>query len=203
MKLNRRNVPTLFLLAALPIQVAPPDSARTRFQIAAGTGQFALVARGCAGDILYVEDVVAFREISLAADYRPHPHARLGLKSHFLSFDKHNDPRFITDPETQPQGFDSYGKTYDPVWLANPYFQYEDRNMAIGIGFFLLSGTLPELVEQDRPGASFYLRAGPPAALLPATPWSFGSASASTPTCCSTRQCAWAASMEPANAAWG
>src|SRR5262245_53675887 len=78
----------LLLLGALPLHInlAPPDSTDTAVQLYGGLGQYALVSRGCEGQILR-KHAIPFQELGAGVEHRTASPLRLGIRSSYI-FDK-------------------------------------------------------------------------------------------------------------------
>jgi hypothetical protein len=77
-----RGLFTVFVLLfplAIDIPSPPSDSTRTRVALSGGNGGYALVGRGCEGQVLR-KDRVDFREAEIAIDHRLDEAIRLGVR---------------------------------------------------------------------------------------------------------------------------
>ncbi|MGH7494116.1 MAG: hypothetical protein ACREOO_17205 [bacterium] len=158
-----RHSSLLLLLGALPLQVnlAPPDSSKTAVQLYGGLGQYALVNRGCEGQVLS-KHAIPFQELSAGVEHRMASPLRLGIRS-----------SYIFDKEEVFTG----GSYYDPLREAyfsqtelvarenltfNPYFNLEWKPIGIGGGYFWSRSPLTggENFEDVDSPISAYLRLG-------------------------------------------
>ena len=134
----------MFLLA-LPLHYVPTDSAdgETSISASGGAGSYALVSRGCSGEILR-KDKTTFRESSLGVDHKfARNPLRIGLRY------GHVRDRIVTERFDSTSG-ESFIIVPTNISLFNPYIHFEGTIGALGIGFFHSSEALPSGEGYDR-----------------------------------------------------
>lgn len=124
----------LLLLGAMPIEVnfAPADSARTGVQFFGGVGQYALIRRGCEGEVLEQHEV-PFRELNAAIEHKFANPIKLGIRSSYL-FDKQKIEDYYFD---ETRGLQSATRFVSKENLVmNPYLNLDWKAFGIGGGYF-------------------------------------------------------------------
>ena len=137
MKLHLNHNCALILLCALPFEVdlTPPDSAETTVQFYGSVGQYALINRGCEGQVLD-QHAVPFQELSAGVEHRLDSSTRLGIRSSYI-FDQQEvfgdgiyyDP--VRDLYLSPSEF-----VTEENLTINPYLNLDAKPVGIGIGYF-------------------------------------------------------------------
>ncbi len=74
-----------FLLGVMPFGIIPVsnDSTEANFQLLGGAGQYALISRGCEGQVLE-KHKIPFKEYGAAIDYKTASPVRLGVNSAYI-----------------------------------------------------------------------------------------------------------------------
>ncbi len=161
MKRPLKSTLQFFLLAVvtLPVMVdAPKDTAHTQITIWSGFGQYALIRRGCSGEILD-EKGIGFQELG-AKWSRNCPTRETGILVHAARDHK----------ETGHDVFDStYGYSWQytyphrSTFALNPFVEFKSRYIAMGGGVLISnSGLPPEGASNRHFHPSFRLRLGNP-----------------------------------------
>ena len=85
MKFKTNHSLALLLLGALPLQVdlAPQDSSETAIQFYGGLGRYALINRGCDGQVLS-KHAMPFEELSAGIEHKLSPPLRVGVRSSYI-----------------------------------------------------------------------------------------------------------------------
>jgi hypothetical protein len=163
MKIGIRRGFALLLLGAMPFEInlAPEDSAETSVQLFGGVGQYALIRRGCEGEVLE-KHAVPFRELSAGVEHRTASPVSLGIRSSYI-FDKKNVLTGKTYYDPQHNLYLSRTEFVSTeILTVNPYLNLESKQIGIGGGYFWsrhpLTGS--ENVDDVELPFSAYLRLG-------------------------------------------
>ncbi len=153
----------LLLLGVLPLQVdlAPQDSGNTTVQLYGGLGQYALVNRGCEGQVLS-KHAIPFQELSAGVEHKTASPVRLGIRSSYILDKKETfSGESYYDPSRQAY-FSRTEFVARENLTINPYLNLEWKPIGIGGGYFwsrspLTAGENSEDVDSP---LSAYLRLG-------------------------------------------
>lgn len=161
-RMLNRSVAVL-LLSTIPFEFnsTPGDSAETNIQLFGGLGQYALIHRGCEGQVLS-KHAVPFKELSAGIDQKLASPVRLGIRSDYI-FDK-------KDVLTGETYYDPARNLYfsrtefvvQEILTVNPYLNLEWKPVGFGAGYFWsrypLNGS--ESGDEINSPVSAYLRLG-------------------------------------------
>ena len=137
MKFKTNHSLALLLLGALPLQVdlAPQDSAETAIQFYGGLGQYALINRGCDGQVLS-KHAVPFQELSAGIEHKLAPPLRVGVRGSYI-FDQQEVFGDGVDYDTTRGLFLTQSAFIrEENFTINPYFNIEAKPLGIGVGYF-------------------------------------------------------------------
>ncbi len=134
MKFKLHQSFALLVLGALPVQIdlAPQDSAETTVQFYGGAGQYALISRGCEGQVLS-KHAVPFQELSAGVEHKFASPVRLGIRSSYI-FDQQEVSEGFFDPEGNYQSRTKF--VPEENLTLNPYLNLETKPVGIGVGYF-------------------------------------------------------------------
>ncbi len=132
----RRGFAALLLgVMSFEINLAPEDSTETSFQLFGGVGQYALVNRGCEGEVLS-KRAVPFRELSAGVEHQLASPVSLGIRSSYI-FDKKD---VLTGETYYDPARDLYFSrtefVFHEILTVNPYLNLEAKPIGIGGGYF-------------------------------------------------------------------
>lgn len=160
MKLMFSRGAALLLLGAMPVEFnfPPNDSTETNIKLFGGVGQYALISRGCEGQV-FEKHGVPFRELNAAVEHKFPAPIKLGIRSSYL-FDKQKIEDTYLDPITGVHFITRFIPKENLV--MNPYLNLEWKAFGIGGGYFW---SRYRLAVSDNFGAvdspiSVYLRFG-------------------------------------------
>ncbi|MGH7597117.1 MAG: hypothetical protein ACREOI_12245 [bacterium] len=160
MKIGIRRGFAMLLLGAMPFEInfAPADSAQTTVQFFGGVGQYALIRRGCEGEVLEKQGV-PFRELSAAVEHKFAAPVRLGIRSSYI-FGKQKVEAVFYDPTRGYQTITRFVSRDN--FAMNPYLDLEWKSFGIGGGYFRARHPLAgnDNIEGIDSPISAYLRFG-------------------------------------------
>lgn len=146
----------LLTVVAVPIMIDAPskDTTRTKFGIWGSGGQYAVIARGCNGDILH-EQGIGYSEMGGQLSRGNHK-LETGILAHVV-FDKKEVEKEILDPHYgYSTGYDYPKRT---LFAINPFAEFKARYVGIGAGLFWSSEPLPK-IENPKIIPTFHIRFG-------------------------------------------
>ncbi len=165
--MSLRSVALGALVLALPVSVEVPassDSARggggeTRVTVAGGVGHYAIIERGCEGQVIDTHPVV-FREAGGAIEHRLSNDLVLGLRGGVIH-DKTQSSYLVTDYSVYPYR-DSLVVvvTESKNAYVNPSFAIEGQNFGVGVGWIWSTHEFRTARDGDQIEPSFHLRGG-------------------------------------------
>lgn len=151
MKLTLKNGFAFLFLCLLPLEIDPTskDSTETSVRFVWGRGQYALIRRGCEGQVLEKHEV-PFSEFGASFEHKFASPVRLGIRGSYL-FDKKQiwelRTRFVSRE----------------IVAINPFANLEWKYFALGGGYFWAKHPLPAMEQTEiEPSVSGYLRLGNP-----------------------------------------
>jgi hypothetical protein len=160
MKLNAKNGFTLLFLCVLPFkfELTPDDSTETKIQLVGGAGQYAVIRRGCEGNVLEKHEI-PFSEIGASFDHKFASQTRLGIRGSYV-FDKRKNG----EQDYNPRGDGEPSTRFVPkeIIAINPFANLEEKNSALGVGYFWSNRSLfvGQEMGEIEPWISGYLRLG-------------------------------------------
>jgi hypothetical protein len=142
MKASTALILVAAVTAPLTVELAPSrrDSSATSFTYGVGGGTYAVISRGCEGNVLHRES-------------RHFNDQGLGVEHEFLG------PAVVGVRATSVDGAVAYGADGERTWLWNPYVGLEGKRFGLGAGPVFTHG---EWGDFDPPPLSAHVRVGNP-----------------------------------------